>query len=148
MNMNHWRQMILYKTTRKIQNCKLLKHLFGYNQGRGVTRLDGTRGKKQVLAPPWSNLTSFGSKFTVLKKVLVTLLVLSAPPAVTRCSPQSFGAPIVIRSPGNRAPLPPPRYASESGIGAGAKFFWWWSLSRSLKFEFRLHSPGYNTLKR
>jgi len=38
---------------------------------RGVTRLDGARGKTS-LAPPWSNLSSFGSKFTVLMKVLVT----------------------------------------------------------------------------
>jgi len=33
---------------------------------RGVTRIDGVQGKK--------HLRSFGSKYTVLKKVLVTLL--------------------------------------------------------------------------
>ena len=47
----------------------------------GVTRLYGARGKKQIrrphsrsLAPLWSNPSSFEGKFTVLKKVLVTLL--------------------------------------------------------------------------
>ena len=61
---------------------------------RGVTRLYGARGKKQIwrphgrsLAPLWSNLSSFEGKFTVLKKVLETLPALfgasssdSAPP--------------------------------------------------------------------
>jgi len=61
---------------------------------RGVTRLYGARGKKQIwrphgrsLTPVWSNLSSFEGKFAVLKKVLVTLLGLigasssdSAPP--------------------------------------------------------------------
>jgi len=45
-------------------------------------------GKEASLAPPCSNLRSFGSKCTVLKKVLVTLLRL-------------FGAPAVIHRPGN-----------------------------------------------
>ena len=49
---------------------------FGLSTGmsRGVTRLDGAWGKKQVWRPPCSNLGSFGSKHAVLKKVLVTLL--------------------------------------------------------------------------
>ena len=51
---------------------------------RGVMRIDGARGNKQVLAPPCSNLRSFGSKCTVLKKVLVTFLGLLAHPAVIR----------------------------------------------------------------
>jgi len=37
---------------------------------RGVTRLDGALGK----APSCLNLRSYGSKFTVLKEVFVTLL--------------------------------------------------------------------------
>jgi len=41
---------------------------------RGITKLDGARGKKQVWRPPYSNLRSFRSKCTVLKKILVTLL--------------------------------------------------------------------------
>jgi len=52
--------------------CKLHKSFSWINRidtDRGVTRLDGTS-----LAPPCSNLRSFGSKFIVLKKVLVTLL--------------------------------------------------------------------------
>jgi len=48
---------------------------------RGITRLDGSRGKKQVRCPPpCSNLSSFWSKFTVLKKVLVTLFGLFGTP--------------------------------------------------------------------
>ena len=43
---------------------------------QGVTRLDGARGIEASLAPPCLNLGSFGSKCTVLKKVLVTLLEL------------------------------------------------------------------------
>ena len=35
----------------------------------GVPRLDGARGKKPVWRPPCSNLRSFGSKFTIQKKV-------------------------------------------------------------------------------
>ena len=44
---------------------------------RGGTRLTGAWGKKY--APPCSNLKSFGSKCTVLKKVVMTLLWLFAP---------------------------------------------------------------------
>jgi len=50
-------------------------------RSRDVTRCGGARGKKQLsLAPPCSNLRSFGSKCTVLKKVLVTLLGLGSAP--------------------------------------------------------------------
>ena len=73
---------------------------------RGVTQLYGARGNKQIrrphgrsLAPLWSNPSSFEGKFTVLKKVLVTLLGLfgafsnnSAPPAIIR-RPCSDSAP-------------------------------------------------------
>jgi len=51
-------------------------------------------GKEASLAPPSSNLKSFGSKCTVMKRVLVTLL-------------EFFGNPIVIRRPVNCAPLGP-----------------------------------------
>jgi len=49
-------------------------------------------GQEASLAPRCSNLSSVGSKFSVLKKVLVTLLGL-------------FGALIVIRRPRNCEPL-------------------------------------------
>ena len=52
---------------------------------RGVTRIDGVRRKKKFSAP-YLNLRSYGSKFTVLKEVFVTLL-------------EIFGAPSVIRRP-------------------------------------------------
>jgi len=65
---------------------------------RCVTRLDGSRGKKQVWRPKCANLRSFGSKCTVLKKLHVTLLVL-------------ISAPGTIWRPRNCDTLDPPRYA-------------------------------------
>jgi len=51
----------------------------------GATRLDGTRGKEQVWRPHIRN-RSFGSKCTVLKKVLVTLFgLLGARGIYPRC---------------------------------------------------------------
>jgi len=58
-------------------------------QGRNEVRW--SPGQEASLAPQRSNLKSFGSNCTVLKKVLVTLLGL-------------FGAPAVIRRPGIYAP--------------------------------------------
>jgi len=59
------------------------------------------------LAPPCSNLRSFGSKCAV--KVSTCDIVVTF-----RRPPQSFGAPMVIRRPGNCAPPSPPRYAPGS----------------------------------
>jgi len=57
-------------------------------------------------APCW-DLSSFGSKFTLLKKVLVILLGLSGAPAVIRHHPQRFGdREIVPHFPSLVAPLP------------------------------------------
>jgi len=46
--------------------------IFRHNQGRNEARW--RPGQEAPLAPPCSNLRSFGSKCSVLKKVLVTLL--------------------------------------------------------------------------
>ena len=55
------------------------------------------QGQEASLAPPWcSNLRTFGSKCTALKKALVILLGFSAPPAAA-----------MIRRPGNCVPFPP-----------------------------------------
>ena len=59
---------------------------------RGVTRLDGARGKKQVRRPLFSNPGSSGSKCAVLKNVRVTLLGFFGAKAVFQC-PQSDLAP-------------------------------------------------------
>jgi len=67
---------------------------------RGVSRLDGRPGHNASLAPPFSNLTSSGSKCTVLKNLLVTLLGFLAPP-------QSFGAPAVFQHPQSDLDLAP-----------------------------------------
>jgi len=61
-------------------------------QGRNEVRW--RPGQEASLAPPCSNLRSFGSKSTVLKKVLATLLGLFGPPTA------------VSRRPGNYVPLP------------------------------------------
>jgi len=57
---------------------------FALNQGRNKVRW--RPGQEASLAPPCSNLRSFGYKCTALNKVLVTLLGFSA-------SPQPFGVP-------------------------------------------------------
>jgi len=62
-------------------------------------------GQEASLASPCSNLRSFGSKFTVLKKVHVTLLRLFS----AQCSDSA--SPAVIRRQGIVLPLPIPRYA-------------------------------------
>jgi len=74
---------------------------------RGVTRLDGARDKKQVWNPHVRN-RPFGSEYIVLKKVAYSWHCwdFSAPPQPFS-APQWFGALIVTRRPGNRAPLPP-----------------------------------------
>jgi len=87
------------------QLCLTSSQCFAMNAiytDRVVTRLNGARDKKQVW-PQCSNLRSFGSKLTVLKKVLVSCDIVGT----FRRSPQSFGAPIVIRRPGNCSPHAP-----------------------------------------
>jgi len=68
---------------------------------RGVTRLYGARSKKTNLAPPWSNLSSFEGKFTVLKNVLVTLLGLFGASSSDSAPPQWIGGRGIV------PPLPP-----------------------------------------
>jgi len=60
---------------------------------RGVPRLDGARGKKQVWRPPCSNLRSFGSECTVLKKNFRHCRDFSAPGAF--CPLASHVMPLV-----------------------------------------------------
>jgi len=67
-------------------------------QGRNEVRW--RPGQEATLASPCLNLRFFGSKRTVLKKVLVTLLGL-------------FGVPIGIRCRRNCALLVPARYAPD-----------------------------------
>ena len=74
-------------------------NLLPNNQGCNEIRCHP--GQEASLAPSFSNMSFFGSKCTVLKKVLVTLLGL--------CD-----APAVIRRPGNCAPLAHLRYTSDS----------------------------------
>jgi len=82
-----------------LDNCRL-------TQGRNEVRW--CPGQKASLAPPYSNLRSSGTKYTVLKKVLVTLLGLLGTLTVIRRPPQWFRASIAIGRPGNCAPLVPP----------------------------------------
>jgi len=75
----------------------------GGNQGRNEVRW--RPGQDASLAPPYSNLRSFGSECTVLKNVRVTLLGFVGNPQ-SFGPPQWFSASIVIRRPGNCASLP------------------------------------------
>jgi len=62
--------------------------------GRGVTRLDGARRKKQVWRP---HVRTWGfSEATVFKKVLVTLLVRFGPLRGHSASPRSDSAPVEL----------------------------------------------------
>ena len=88
----NFRRDILLKTFCHFPNVRMRTNAFRKEQGRNEVRW--RPGQEASLAPPCSNLRSFGTKCTVLKEVLVTLLGL-------------FGAPIGIRRPGNCAPLPP-----------------------------------------
>ena len=75
----------------------------------GVTRLDGARGKKRVWRPVVETEV-FRKQMNCIEKVVVALLGHFGHPLLT------FGAPIVIRHPGNRATLASPCYAPETGI--------------------------------
>jgi len=68
------------------------------------------------LAPPWSILSSFEGKFTVLKKVLVTLLGLLGASSSNSAPLQWSSAPIVNWPPGDCVPLAPPRYAPATSL--------------------------------
>jgi len=70
---------------------------------RGVTRLDGARGKKQVWRP---HVRTWRLKHTVLKKVLVTLLGLFGALCSHSVHP-SVSAPHSDLAPGELCPLSP-----------------------------------------
>ena len=91
-----------------VENLAKTSRMLWY-QGRNEVRW--RLGQETSLAPPYSNLSSFGRKFTVMKKVLLKLLGLFgpisrhlAPPAVIR----RFQNDPAIQLPGNRALLFPP----------------------------------------
>jgi len=71
---------------------------------RGESHNQRNTTGEAATAPPFSNLRSFGSKFTVLQKVLVTFLKFSVPPTVIR-RPHSDLAPWEL------CPPCPPSYA-------------------------------------
>ena len=61
-------------------------------------------GATNKFGAQWSNLSSFGSKFTVLKKVLVTLLGLFGASRSNSAPPQWFSAPHSELAPGEMCP--------------------------------------------
>jgi len=69
--------------------------LFRYDQGRNEVRW--RPGQEPSLAPPCSNLRSFGSKYTLLKKVLATLTGLFGAPH-SDSAPRSYSASGEFRS--------------------------------------------------
>ena len=90
-------------------------------QGRNIVRW--RRGEEASLAPPCSNVRSFGSKCTVLKKILVTFLGLFGVPRSHR-RPHGDPEPGVLRPPWA------PRYVPAGCLGLRMKnhmksvFFW------------------------
>ena len=94
---------------------------FSQHQGRNEVRWGP--GQEASLAPPFSILKNLGSKCTVLKKVLVTLLRLFG-------APLWFGAPIVVRRPGNCATPCPPSWRP------------WPTLSKAVKTRKNVFSPA------
>ena len=101
----------------------------GVVQGR--TEVRWLPEQETSLAPPCSNLRSFVSKCTVLKKVLVTLLGL-------------FGVPALNRRPGHCALLSPPRYA----LGVVPRKHKANALSKRKYEMVRLTSPELNSHKK
>jgi len=78
-----------------------------HNGRQGGNEVRWIPGQEVSLAPPYLNLRSFGSKCTVLKNVLATLVG-------HFITSRSHSAPLaVIRHPGNCAPFAPLRYAPD-----------------------------------
>jgi len=100
-------------------------------QGCNEVRLRPGQGAR--LAPPCSNVKSFGRKFTVLKKVIVKLLGIFGAPA------DIWRSPAVIRRPHNdpatgelRPPVAPglqfthvPSFACTGGLRKSGLFYCW-----------------------
>jgi len=86
----------LPKTPRTVKNAppRIWNHWCKGKCCQGRNEVRWRPGQEASLAPSCSKLRSFGSKFTVLKKVPVTLLEL-------------FGVPRSESAPGNCAPLAP-----------------------------------------
>ena len=90
------------------------------SRDQGRNEVKRRPGQKANLAPQYSNLRSFGSNSTLLKKVIVTLLGLFG------SSRSHSSHPRVIQRPGNGAPLAHPRYAparDRQSAWADKKFF-------------------------
>jgi len=91
---------------RRTEACRLL---------RGVTRLDGAQGQQEAsLAPPCSKLWTFGSKCTVLKKVLVTSLGFFGAPLSDLAQLTVIWHPRSCSAPWEMRPLCPPHYTPEA----------------------------------
>jgi len=110
-----------------VKNQATWQHVL-YAQGRNEVRW--TPGKEASLSPPCSNLRSFASKFTVLQKVLVTLLKLVYTPAV-------------IWRPGNCAPLASLRYAPVYVRCFLAQYWTAWRLYNDHKIKVTLRNWAY-----
>ena len=80
-------------------NTSFLDPSFG-ETSRGVSRLDGARGKKQVWRPHVRIWGLHEVNVLYWRKYCDIVGTFSG-------TPQSFGAPIALRRPGNCSPLPP-----------------------------------------
>jgi len=100
---------------------------------RGVTKLDGTRGKKQVWRPMFE--PEVFRKYSVLKKVLVCDIfgTFRRPPAIRRLHSNL--------APGELCPLCPPRYAPATC--SAASFLLFFTLSHPLlRWQLRAYARG------
>jgi len=80
-----------------MQLCNSSLHIHGQRRGvlnycQGRNEVRWRPGQDASLAPPYSNLRSFGSKCTILKNVRVTLLGFFGVHAIIR-RPRSISAP-------------------------------------------------------
>ena len=89
-----------------MQLCNSSLHMHGQRRGvlnycQGRNEVRWRPGQDAGLAPPFSNLRSFGSKCVVLKNVRVALLGLFGVPAIIRrprsisAAPDRFGAQVI-----------------------------------------------------
>ena len=100
-----WQQATVEITRRDHSIIACLRHIYNgvilhAYPVRGESHNQRNTTGEVATTHPFSNLRSFGSKFTVLQKVLVTLLKFSAPPTV-------FRRPHSDLAPGNCAHLAP-----------------------------------------
>ena len=128
--------------------CNSSLHIHG--QRRGVLhyclRRNEVRwrpGQEARLAPLCSNLRSFGRKYTVLKKVAVTLLGIFGAVCSDSASPVVILRPIVTRPPGNYSPLAPSlRSWTFDPLSLHKAWKWLWFCENEATINYIIHDDS------